>query len=447
MTIDRRDLLKCVPAGLGAVSNAKTLSAQQDVAQFNWAGNVRYGTNRLLNIESVEQLQEFVQKQNGLKALGSRHCFSLISDNVHQLISLRSMNRILDIDETEKTVSVEAGITYSKLGPELDRQGYALHNLASLPHISVAGSIATATHGSGSKNGNLASAVAEIELVTADGELHTLSRKKDADGFLGAVVHLGALGIVTRVKLDIQPTFRISEYWYHGMKKERLYENFSQIMNSAYSVSVFSDFKRGFTNEHWPSIRLKVHEEAGYSAKPELFGARLASTISEKSKKADQSTCNTSGAWWERLPHFTIDGVAAKGNELQTEYFVAIEHATDAIKAVATLADRIQPLLYASELRTVAADRLWMSTCYEQLSLAIHFTWKSDKEAVFNLLPEIEKRLAPFEPRPHWGKLFFMGSKTLETRYERLTDFRQLVDRYDPESKFRNSFLRNKIGI
>jgi len=440
MRINRRDFLKYAPVGLGAVSNAKILLAQQDAA-FNWAGNVRYGTNRLLNIESVEQLQEFVQKQNSLKALGSRHCFNRIADNVHQLISLRSMDRVLDIDETEKTVSVEAGITYSKLGPELDRQGYALHNLASLPHISVAGAIATATHGSGSKNGNLASAVAEIELVTADGELRTFSRKKDADGFLGVVVHLGALGIVTRVKLDIQPTFRISEYWYHGMKKESLYENFSKIMNSAYSVSLPT---RGFTNEHWPSIRLRVHEEAGFEAKPELFGARLASTAS---KKAGQATHNTSGPWWERLPHFAIDGLAAKGNELQTEYFVAIEHAVDAIKTVATLADRIQPLLYASELRTVAADKLWMSTCYEQQSLAIHFTWKPDKEGVANLLPEIEKRLAPFEPRPHWGKLFFMGSKTLEARYDRLADFRRLVGRYDPEAKFGNAFLRNKIGV
>jgi len=444
MRIDRRAFLKCVPVGLGAVSKAKTLFAQQDAAQFNWAGNVRYGTNRLLNIESVDQLQEFVKKQNSLKALGSRHCFSRIADNVHQLISLRSMNRMLEIDETEKTVSVEAGITYSKLGPELDRQGYALHNLASLPHISVAGAIATATHGSGSKNGNLASAVAEIELVTADGELHTLSRKKDSDEFLGAVVHLGALGIVTRVKLDIQPTFRISEYWYHGMKKESLYENFSQIMNSAYSVSVFSNPKRGFTNEHWPSIRLKVHEEAGLEAKPELFGARLTSTAS---KKAGQATRNTTGSWWERLPHFAIGDVAAKGNELQTEYFVAMEHAVDAIKAVATLADRIQPLLHASELRTVAADKLWMSTCYEQQSLAIHFTWKPDQEGVANLLPEIEKRLAPFEARPHWGKLFFMGSKTLESRYDRLADFRRLVSRYDPEAKFGNAFLRNKLGV
>ena len=220
MRIDRRAFLKCVPVGLGAVSKAKTLFAQQDAAQFNWAGNVRYGTNRWLNIESVDQLQEFVKKQNSLKALGSRHCFSRIADNAHQLISLRSMNRMLDIDETEKTVSVEAGITYSKLGPELDRQGYALHNLASLPDISVAGAIATATHGSGSKNGNLASAVAEIELVTADGELRTLSRQKDADEFLGAVVHLGALGIVTRVKLDIQPTFRVNEYTYHGPEEE-----------------------------------------------------------------------------------------------------------------------------------------------------------------------------------------------------------------------------------
>ena len=436
MRIDRRAFLKCVPVGLGAVSKAKTLFAQQDAAQFNWAGNVRYGTNRLLNIESVDQLQEFVKKQNSLKALGSRHCFSRIADNVHQLISLRSMNRMLDIDETEKTVSVEAGITYSKLGPELDRQGYALHNLASLPHISVAGSIATATHGSGSKNGNLASAVAEIELVTADGELRTLSRQKDADEFLGAVVHLGALGIVTRVKLDIQPTFRVNEYTYQGLKKNILYEKFSQIMNSAYSVSLFTyRNKDGFANWPWATVRLKVQEEAGFEAKPELFGARL------------DARRNTTGSWWERLPHFAIGDVAAKGNELQTEYFVAMEHAVDAIKAVATLADRIQPLLHASELRTVAADKLWMSTCYEQRSLAIHFTWKPDQEGVANLLPEIEKRLAPFEARPHWGKLFFMGSKTLESRYDRLADFRRLVSRYDPEAKFGNAFLRNKLGV
>ena len=436
MRIDRRAFLKCVPVGLGAVSKAKTLFAQQDAAQFNWAGNVRYGTNRWLNIESVDQLQEFVKKQNSLKALGSRHCFSHISDNVHQLISLRSMNRMLDIDETEKTVSVEAGITYSKLGPELDRQGYALHNLASLPDISVAGAIATATHGSGSKNGNLASAVAEIELVTADGELRTLSRQKDADEFLGAVVHLGALGIVTRVKLDIQPTFRINEYTYQGLKKNILYEKFSQIMNSAYSVSLFTyRNKDGFANWPWATVRLKVQEEAGFEAKPELFGARL------------DARRNTTGSWWERLPHFAIGDVAAKGNELQTEYFVAMEHAVDAIKAVATLADRIQPLLHASELRTVAADKLWMSTCYEQQSLAIHFTWKPDQEGVANLLPEIEKRLAPFEARPHWGKLFFMGSKTLESRYDRLADFRRLVSRYDPEAKFGNAFLRNKLGV
>ena len=436
MRIDRRAFLKCVPVGLGAVSKAKTLFAQQDAAQFNWAGNVRYGTNRWLNIESVDQLQEFVKKQNSLKALGSRHCFSRIADNAHQLISLRSMNRMLDIDETEKTVSVEAGITYSKLGPELDRQGYALHNLASLPDISVAGAIATATHGSGSKNGNLASAVAEIELVTADGELRTLSRQKDADEFLGAVVHLGALGIVTRVKLDIQPTFRINEYTYQGLKKNILYEKFSQIMNSAYSVSLFTyRNKDGFANWPWATVRLKVQEEAGFEAKPELFGARL------------DARRNTTGSWWERLPHFAIGDVAAKGNELQTEYFVAMEHAVDAIKAVATLADRIQPLLHASELRTVAADKLWMSPCYEQQSLAIHFTWKPDQEGVANLLPEIEKRLAPFEARPHWGKRFFMSSKTLESRYDRLADFRRLVSRYDPEGKFGNAFLRNKLGV
>lgn len=428
MRIDKRSFLKYLAAGLGISTCKEPLFAQQATAQTNWAGNLRYGTDRLLNIESLEQLQDFVARQRGLKALGSRHCFSPIADNVHQLISLRSMNRLLEIDETEKTVTVEAGIKYGELGPQLDRAGFALHNLASLPHITVAGAIATATHGSGSTNGNLATAVTEIQFVSADGQLRKLSRARHGDEFPGAVVHLGALGIVTQVKLNIQPTFRISEYSYRGLSMANLCENFPEIMNHAYSVSVF-------TNWDSASVRLKVREASGFEAKPELFGARLATN--DKSMEP--------GPWWLRLPHFTMDRLADRGNELQSEYFVPLRHAAAAIQAVSKLGDRIRPVLRASELRTVAADRLWMSPCYGQASLAIHFTWKPDNQAVADLLPEIEKRLEPFRPRPHWGKLFVTSKPTLSTRYERLNDFRKLATKYDPEGKFQNAFLQQHL--
>ena len=428
MRVDKRSFLKWMAVGLGAGSNTKSLFAQRDTAQFNWARNVRYGTDRLLEAESVEQLQEFVKKQEGVKSLGSRHCFSRIADSVHQLVSMRSMNRVLEIDESEKTVTVEAGIKYGELGPELERKGFTVHNLASLPQITVAGAIATATHGSGTNNGNLATAVSEIEFVTADGELRTFSPTKTPQQFPGVVVHLGALGILTKVKLDIQPTFQVSEYSYRDLSMPRLYEHLSDIMNAAYSVSVFTKWDGA-------SIRLKVREDSGFEAKLKMFGASLV----ENDKR------NEPGPAWERLPHFRMDSLTDRGNELQTEYFVALEDAVDALKAVASLGDRIRPLLYASELRTIAADDLWLSTAYGRRSLAIHFTWKPDKEGVGNLLPDIEQKLAPFNARPHWGKLFAMDSKTVASRYDRLADFKTLASRLDPTGKFQNAFLRDRV--
>ena len=428
MKVDKRSFLKWMAVGLGAGSNVKTLFGQQDTAQFNWARNVRYGTDHLLEAESVEQLQEFVKKQPGVKTLGSRHCFSRIADSVHQLVSTRSMNRVLEFDETAKTVTVEAGIKYGELGPELERKGYTIHNLASLPQITVAGAIATATHGSGTKNGNLATAVSEIEFITADGELRTFSRTKNPKEFPAVVVHLGALGIVTKLKLDVQPTFQVREYSYRDLSMPQLYDHLGEIMNAAYSVSVFTKWDGA-------SIRLKVREDSGFQAKSQMFGANLV----ENDKR------NEPGPAWERLPHFRMDSLTDRGNELQTEYFVALDDAVDAIKAMATLGNRIRPLLYASELRTVAADDLWMSTAYRRPSLAIHFTWKPDSDGVGSLLPDIESKLAPFKARPHWGKLFAMDSETLASRYERLADFKKLASRLDPNGKFHNGFLRERI--
>jgi len=151
------------------------------------------------------------------------------------------------------------------------------------------------------------------------------------------------------------------------------------------------------------------------------------------------------GPWYERLPHFRMGFTPSAGKELQSEYFVPRRHAVEAILAMERLRDQISPHLLISEIRTIAADNLWMSPCYEQPSVTIHFTWKQDWPAVSKLLPVIEKELAIFEARPHWGKLFAMSPAELKSRYKRLPDFLQLSEKYDPHGKFRNAFLDRNI--
>jgi xylitol oxidase len=151
------------------------------------------------------------------------------------------------------------------------------------------------------------------------------------------------------------------------------------------------------------------------------------------------------GPWHERLPHFRVDHTPASGNELQTEYFVPRRHAVAAIQAMVRLRDQLEPVLLISEVRTIAADRLWMSPSCQQAAVGIHFSWKKDWPAVQKLLPVIEEQLAPFQARPHWGKLFTMQPSHLQMVYPKLPDFQELLRTYDPQGKFRNAFLDTYI--
>jgi len=360
---------------------------------------------------------------------------------------MRSLDEAVSVDAAARTVTVDAGITYGKLAPILDAKGFALHNLASLPHISVAGSCSTATHGSGEKNGNLSSAVSAVELVTANGDVVQLSRGKDGDTFNGAVVGLGALGVVTKVTLDVQPTFQVRQYIYENLRLDQMKEHFDAIEASAYSVSLFTDWQ----NKRFSEVWLKTRTEPGHAfdAKPEFFGAKAATKnlhpIAELSSENCTEQLGIPGPWYERLPHFKMGFTPSAGKELQSEFFVPRPNAVDAILAVESLRDQITPRLLITEIRAIAADNLWMSPCHKQSCVAIHFTWKQDWPAVSKVLPVIEKELAPFKARPHWGKLFTMSPATLKSRYERLPDFLQLAKRFDPQGKFRNDFLNTNI--
>ncbi len=413
----------------------------------NWAGNLVYGTDRLYSADSLQQVRNYVKKESSLKVLGTRHCFNNIADSRYNLLSLKPMDEVVELDTHAATVTVGAGITYGQLSPYLHSKGFALHNLASLPHISVAGACSTATHGSGEKNGNLATAVSGLEFVTAAGDLVKLSRQQDRETFQGAVVGLGAVGVITKLTLDIQPTFMMQQYVYENLPLDEVKGHFDAIESSAYSVSLFTDWQKQRMNEVW--IKSRVENRRSFAAGPTFFGAKLGTKnlhpIAELSPENCTEQMGVPGPWFERLPHFRMGFTPSAGKELQSEYFVPRQHAVEAILAVERLRDLIGPTLMISEIRTVAADNLWLSPCYKQPCVTIHFTWKQDWPAVSKLLRVIEKELAPFNARPHWGKLFNTSPVALKSIYEKLPDFIELSTKYDPHRKFRNEFLNKNI--
>ncbi len=444
--MNKRTFIKISSALVTGAVLSPLASCKQGEKLHNWAGNLEYGTDRVFGPKSTEELQELIKKCDKLKVQGTRHSFNTIADSNENLVSLIHFDEIT-INSDAKTVTVGAGVNYGQLARYLFSNGYAVHNLASLPHISIAGACATATHGSGVKNGNLATAVSSLEMVTGTGEVVTLSRDKDGEQFLGAAVGLGGIGLITKTTLDIQPTFAVRQDVYENLPLEQLKDNFESVMSAGYSVSLFTDWQNKNVSQVW--IKSRVEEGIPVETKPEFYKSKYQTRnlhpITALSAENCTEQLGVSGPWHERLPHFRMDFTPSSGVELQSEYFVPREQGYEALLAVEELSDKIGPLLLISEIRTIDSDNLWMSTCYHRPSMAIHFTWKQDWPAVKALLPLIEEKLAPFNARPHWAKLFTMAPKRLNSLYERLPDFKKLMEQYDPQGKFRNDFLNINI--
>ena len=397
-----------------------------------------------------------MKSQPRIKVLGTRHCFNDIADGDHFLLSLASMNEVVRLDtDTDKgrqspTVTISGGMSYGQLCPFLHEQGFALHNLASLPHISVAGACATATHGSGETNGNLATSVSALEMVTATGEVINVSRQADGECFRAMVVGLGCFGVITKLTLDLQPTFPMRQLVYENLPFSELLTNFDAIQASGYSVSLFTDWQDEKIDRVWIKSRIQHDEGAKeFKAEPEFFGARLATQNLHPINGFPSENCTEQmgapGPWHERLPHFRMGFLPSAGDELQSEYFVPRHHAVEAILAVERLRDKITSHLLVTEIRAIAADDLWLSPCYKRPSIAIHFTWKQNWTAVKQVLPLIEREFGPFSARPHWGKLFTMLPSQLKPLYEKLPEFVQLSNQFDPTGKFRNEFLNTYV--
>jgi alditol oxidase len=409
----------------------------------NWAGNITFGASGFHRPSSVPELQHLVAGARRVRALGTGHSFNAIADTPGDLVSVAGLPRLIEVDTADASVTVGAGLAYGEVAAGLNAAGRALHNLGSLPHISVAGACATGTHGSGERNGNLATAVSAVEMITADGDLVTVSRDGDPARFSGVVLGLGALGVVTRLTLDTLPAFEVRQYVYDDLPLEQVTGHFDEIVGSAYSVSLFTDWRGPRFRQAW--LKRRTDATDSWAPEPRWMGGRLADGPRNPVPGLDPAHCTEQlgvpGPWHHRLPHFRPEFIPSSGDELQSEYLLPRESALEALHALRSIADRIAAVLQICEVRTVAADGLWLSPSYQRDSVAFHFTWIKDWAAVGPVLGEIERCLAPMRARPHWGKLFRTSPEAMPGLYPRFDDFRQLMRCYDPAGKFRNDLL------
>ena len=439
----RKDFIKASSSIVTAAMISPHLACNSKPAPIkrtNWAGNYTYKAPKLHEPKSVDELQELVRNLKGQKALGSTHCFNNIADSPVNQISTKHLNEIVNIDKDNLQVTVQSGMKYGDLAPLLEREGMAIHNLASLPHISVAGACATATHGSGVTNGNLATAAVGLEIIRPNGDVVQLN--KGDQEFYGSVVNLGALGIVSKLTLAVEPSFQMDQYVFQDLPLSSIVEDFDAIMSFGYSVSLFTDWQDELVSQVWVKRKL---DESTSTLPIDFYGAKAATKdlhpITALSAEPCTPQLGVPGPWYERLPHFKMGFTPSSGDELQAEYFVSRENALDALLALEKKKDLIFPELMISEIRTIAKDDLWLSTAYGRDSVAIHFTLKPNWPGVSKLLPVIENELAPYDARPHWGKLFTIAPDILKSRYPKMQDFINLVREADPDGKFKNEYL------
>jgi alditol oxidase len=415
-------------------------------AETNWSGNYTYRAAAVHRPRDIDELQLLVSSSDSLQVIGTRHSFNSIGDAAG-LIALDRLEGATEItvDRTTMRASVGPAVTYAALADALNGERLALANLASLPHISVAGAAVTASHGSGDREGNLATSVVGLQLVSGTGEVIDIARGDEH--FAGAVVNLGKLGVVTKLTLEVQPYFELRQEVYEGVEWNRLFAHFDEITAAGRSVSIFHRFGER-TRQVW--VKYDGSDPGRAQARSELFGVLAAPEPRNPVPGADPANCTPQlgapGPWSERLPHFRSGFTPSSGEEIQSEFFVARRDAAAAIRALQPLAPEIRPLLLVAELRTIAGDWLWLSPQYGRDSVGLHFTWRRSQTEVEAVLRTIEHALEPFGARPHWGKLFMDRAAGIASHYPRMPDFRRLRDELDPRGVFANEWLREHVS-
>ena len=412
----------------------------------NWAGNHTFRARRIHEPRSIDELQEIVRATPSLRVLGSRHSFNDIADTDGDLISLAALPGTIEIDRVGEPVTIDGGVRYGELCTALHAAGGALHNLASLPHISVAGACATGTHGSGDRHGSLSTAVLAMDIVRADGEMETIDERRP-DVLAAGAVSLGALGVVTRLTLRTEPAFMVRQDVYEDLPIDAFVEQFETLASGANSVSFFTEWTDAGIDQVW--FKRRVGADDAFDPPGDLHGATRATAQRHPIRRMAPDACTAqlgvAGPWHERLPHFRMDHEPSSGEEIQSEYFVARADGVAAFLALHLIRRQLARVIQVSEIRTIAADDLWLSPASGRPTVAFHFTWKPDPDAVSRVLPLVEGALAPFGPRPHWGKVFTMPPSEVRAAYPRLPAFAEVAGRFDPGGAFHNDFLRRLV--
>ena len=416
------------------------------ITRQNWATNIRFQAAKFELPKSIEQLQEIVQKAAKIRVVGAGHSFNDIADTTGTLISLDSLNQPIEIDHEQKTATFHGGMTYADIAPILHDAGYGLPNLSSTPQTTVIGSCMTGTHGSGDGNKILADQISALELVNAEGELVHLSRETHGEKFSGIVVSLGGCGIVTQVTLDLVPTYSMQHEFYRQLPLSEMFAHFDEMMGSGYSVSLGSRWQSEMAE--LALIRRRLNDDKAVPVSPTFFGATLIDGELFNNYPMERITFQENGVaapWYERLPFFNIRTTINGENERQSEYFVRREDGVGALMAVKALGEQMASFIKITEIRTIAADDIWLSPAYQQDCVAIHFSWLGMDQEIIRFLPTLEKALAPFDPRPHWGKMFTMQPAAVRTCFPKMADFKTLLAEFDPQGKFLNDYLAKYI--
>jgi xylitol oxidase len=409
----------------------------------NWSGNVDLSAATFHQPRTVAEAQRIVAASGAVRAVGAGHTFNQLVVTGGDLISLEHLPRRVEVAADRTTVTVDAGIRYGELAPALDAEGLALANMASLPFFTVVGACATGTHGSGDTNRGLAAAVRGLELITASGDLGIVDDGDDPDTVAAMAVGLGAFGLVTSLTLAVEPRYEMAQTIDVDVPLGATIDRLDEVMASAYSVSLFTNWLGDSIHSLWRKYRLdelqaprpEVLELGGTSATAPLVDYHTAAAMAP-------------GPWYERLPHVRWDRPDAPRPQLQSEWFVARRHGPDALRAMVALGPRVAPAMTGgvlAEIRSVAADDPWLSPFAED-TLALHFSWASDPGLCAPVIPLIEEALTPFEPRPHWGKLYTMAAEDIRSRYPRFDDWARLVAAYDPTGTFANDHVRALLG-
>ncbi|MFF7970927.1 FAD-binding protein [Streptomyces sp. NPDC007905] len=406
----------------------------------NWARNITYTAKEFHRPDTFDALRALVAGSARVRVLGSGHSFNRIAEPGGEgvLLSIAGLPPVIEVDTAARTVRVSGGVRYAELARTVHAHGLALPNMASLPHISVAGSVATGTHGSGVGNGPLAAAVREVELVSADGS--TVSIGRGDARFDGAVTSLGALGVVTALTLELEPSYEVEQQVFTELPLAGL--DYEAVAASAYSVSLFTDWREPGFRQVWVKRRTD-------QAPVDFPWATAATEALHPVPGMPAVNCTEQfgvpGPWHERLPHFRAEFIPSSGEELQSEYLLPRSAAVDALHALHGIRSAVSGVLQTCEVRTVAADPQWLSPAHGRESVALHFTWIEDTAAVLPVVRRVEEALDAFDPRPHWGKVFTMPSTALRRRYARLADFRSLAQALDPTGKFTNAFVQDVL--